>query len=144
MRLFLVLGLALFCSAPHAGLYSDDMAKCLVASTSQADKTNLVRWIFANAALHPDVSDISTVSAASRDQMNRTVATLVERLLTETCRKQSQEAVRYEGPIAIQLSFQILGQVAMQELMRDQAVSAGFEAFAKYIDRTKIEALGKR
>lgn len=143
MRLFLVLSLALFANVSLAGVYSDDMAKCLVASTSKKDKTDLVRWIFANAALHPDVVSISRISADSRDKLNRSTAALMERLLTQTCRKQTQDAMRYEGPIAMQLSFQVLGQVAMKELMSDKAVSAGFEAFSKYLDKSKIEALGK-
>ncbi len=144
MRFFVALGVSLLCGAAHAGVYSDDMAKCLVASTSVKDKTDLVRWIFANAALHPDVTGISSISPASRDDMNRTTAVLLERLLTEACRKQTQEAVRYEGPIAIQLSFQVLGQVAMKELMSNKAVSAGFEAFVKYLDKAKIEGLVAR
>lgn len=144
MRVLLVLGFFLFHGVAHAGVYSDDMAKCLVASTSAKDKTDLVRWIFANAALHPDVGDISSVSAGARDAMNRTTAVLMERLLTDACRKQTQDAVRYEGPVAIQLSFQVLGQVAMQELMSNKAVSAGFEGFTKFIDKAKIDALLKR
>lgn len=144
MRFLLVLGFFLLHGVAHAGVYSDDMAKCLVAATSAKDKTDLVRWIFANAALHPDVGDISSVSPGSREEMNRTTAVLMERLLTDACRKQTQDAVRYEGPVAIQLSFQVLGQVAMQELMSNKAVSAGFEGFTRFIDKAKIDALLKR
>src|SRR3954465_8904754 len=99
----------------HAGPYSDDMGRCLVSATSAKDKTDLVRWIFANAALHPDVGNISAVTPKEREAINRMAGGLVERLLTDTCRKQTQEALRYEGQIALQLSFQVLGQVAMQE-----------------------------
>jgi hypothetical protein len=142
MRLALSLALALGCSVAQAGVYSDDLAKCLVKSTSLDDKANLVRWIFAIAALHPKVSDITSLSSDAREGMNRGAANLFERLLTESCRTQSQEAIRYEGAIAMQQSFQVLGQVAMQELMTDKSVSQGFEGFAKYLDRSKLEALG--
>jgi len=74
--------------------------------------------------------------------MNRKQAALVERLLTQACRSETQAAVRYEGPIAFQLSFQVLGQVAMKELMSDKSVSSGFDAFVKYLDKAKLEALG--
>lgn len=131
-------------AASFAGIYSDDMAKCLVASTSLQDKTDLVRWIFANAALHPGVADIANVSATDLDAMNRTTAELLERLLTQSCRKQSAEAIRYEGLPAVQQSFQVLGQVAMGELMGHPQVRTGFEAFAKHIDNAKIEAIVKR
>ena len=49
----------------EAGIYADDLAKCLVASTTTRDQTDLVRWIFATAALHPGVSSIAAVSAES-------------------------------------------------------------------------------
>lgn len=142
MRFILTAALALGCATAQAGVYSDDLSKCLVKSTSLDDKTNLVRWVFSNAALHPKVSDITAVSGDAREAMNRTAARLFERLLTESCRNQTQEAMRYEGAIALQQSFQLLGQVAMQELMSDQSVSQGFEGFTKYLDRSKFEALG--
>lgn len=128
----------------HAGVYSDDMARCLVASTSSKDKTDLVRWIFANAALHPDVANVSSVSSEARDKLDRDIAALLERLVTDVCRKQSDEAFRYEGATAFHDSFGVLGQVAMQELMSNKDVAAGFQTFAKYLDNAKFEALGKK
>jgi hypothetical protein len=145
MRRFpLMLALVAYAGFAHAGVYSDDMAKCLVASTSQKDKVALVRWIFANAALHPDVASISRVSSTERETLDRGAAALLEKLLTESCRKQTEDAIRYEGPMAFQLSFQVLGQVAMKELMSNKDVAAGFQGFAKYVDAKKIEALGKQ
>lgn len=125
----------------NAGLYSDDMARCLVAKTSAADKTSLVRWIFANAALHPEVASIATITPEQRTGMDKAAGQLVERLLTVDCREQTTAALKYEGDMAMQLSFQVLGQVAMQELMAHQAVSAGFEVFTQYMDMSKIEQL---
>lgn len=136
-----MLACALLASPAYAGAYSDDLAKCLVSSTSQEDKAALVRWVFATAALHPDVASISSVSDSARDQMDRGIAALFQELLTERCRKQTMDAVRYEGGQAFQQSFGYLGQVAMQELMTDKQVGAGFSAFIKYVDKSKIEAL---
>jgi hypothetical protein len=134
----------LICATANAGVYSDDMARCLVTSTSPKDKTDLVRWIFANASLHPDVAGIARVTDATRDKLNREVASLLEKLVTDTCRKQSQDAFRYEGRTAFEQSFSTLGQVAMRELMSDKTVSAGFAAFTKYLDKEKLEAIGKQ
>lgn len=125
-----------------AGVYSDDLSRCLVTSTSSKDKTDLVRWVFANASLHPQLAGISSLSAEQRAAYNRTTASLFQRLLTETCKKQSQEAIKYEGPLAFQTSFQMLGQVAMQELVSDPAVNQGFGDFLKYMDDAKLRDLG--
>jgi hypothetical protein len=133
----------LLAGAAHAGVYSDDMGKCLVSATSQADKTNLVRWIFATAALHPEVASIASVSQEERGRMDRDIAALFERLVTEDCREEAREAIRYEGMnTAFESSFALLGKVAMQELMTDPNVSAGFDGFTKYLDEQKFEALG--
>lgn len=143
VRSFLILAFLLFCSASQAGVYADDMGKCLVASTSPQDKAALVRWIFATAALHPDVASIASVSAATREEMDRNIAALFERLVTDACRQQTIEAVRYEGAaLAFHVSFGMLGQVAMQELMSDREVSASFDNFTQYLDKAKFEALG--
>jgi len=54
--------LFLLASPAVAGPYSDDLAKCLVRSTTPEDKTLLVQWMFATMALqrelfaHPDVA----------------------------------------------------------------------------------------
>lgn len=131
-------------STAHAGIYSDDMSRCLVSNTSATDKTDLVRWIFAISALHPDLSSVAAVTEPQRVDMNRKVAGLLERLLTESCRKQTQEALKYEGSAAMQQSFQVLGQVAMQELMTNAAVANGFAGFSKYVDKAKLEELAPK
>lgn len=61
---FLLLALLTVGSA-HAGPYSDDLGKCLVASTTAADKGALVKWMFATAALHPAVKSVASVTPAS-------------------------------------------------------------------------------
>ncbi len=141
MRAFIAIVALLVVAEAQAGIYSDDMARCLVKSTSPEDKTALVRWVFAIASLHPGVADVAAMSAKMREQTDRTVAALFERLVTEDCRTESQDAMRYEGPDAFEQSFQVLGEVAMTELMAHQAVGAGFQAFTQYIDESKFEAL---
>lgn len=77
--------MAMLFSAPAtAGLYSDELSKCFVNSTSDADKNFLVIWIFAMAALHPAVKSIAAVSDAQRTALNRDVAKLLQRLMTES------------------------------------------------------------
>lgn len=125
----------------HAGLYADDMGRCLVSATSAKDKTDLVRWIFANSALHPEVASIASLSTEQRDAISKVAGALLQRLLTQDCRKQTQEALKYEGGIAMQLAFQVLGQVAMAELMSNAAVNKGFADLRRFLDETKLREL---
>ena len=63
---------------------------------------------------------------------------LITRLLTEPCRQQVKDAVQYEGQIALQTGFGVLGQVAMMGLMSDPAVAASFNTVAQYMDAAKL------
>ena len=128
-------------SPARAGIYTDDLSKCLVNSTSDQQKSILVQWVFAIAALHPSVKPLSSVSDTKRDSLNKGVADLFTVLLTQTCRKETQDAVKYEGSGAIQSSFAVLGQVAMTNLFSDPNVSGGMEGFTKYLDKAKFEGV---
>ncbi|MDZ4073965.1 MAG: hypothetical protein U1E04_04330 [Hylemonella sp.] len=127
-----------------AGPYSDDLSKCLVRSTGDAEKRTLVKWIFAAVALHPEVADISSVTPAQRTEMTRNTAKIFEKLLADSCRTEVQQAVQYEGPQTIGSSFQVLGQVAARELFSNPNVAANMADLGKYIDQKRIaEAMGK-
>jgi hypothetical protein len=125
--------------AAHAGPYSDDLAKCLVESTTTADKNALVKWMFAMAALHPAVKSIALITEAERTQSSRSTAQLFERLLTESCRTQTRQAVKYEGAAALQTGFQMLGQVAARELFADPGVAQGLADLENHIDSQKMK-----
>ena len=135
---FLLLALAV---PAHAGPYGDDLAKCLVDKSSDADKTALVKWFFAMAALHPDVQSIAAVTPAQREGLNRNVAELFERLLTDSCKAEAKKAMKYEQQTALQSSFGVLGQVAAQGLFSDPAVEASMGEFTKYLDEEKLKAI---
>ena len=132
-----------FLVAPSAfaGPYSDEMAKCLVSSTSEVDKNFLVKWMFAAAALHPAVKSISSVSDAQRNELNIKTAKLFERLLTESCKAQVQQAIKYEGQSTIESAFQVLGQVAARGLFSDPAVNGFIAQLGNHIDKQKMESV---
>ena len=124
-----------------AGPFADDMAKCLVNSTSTADRTVLVKWIFSVIALHPDLSAMSSISAKQRDDLSRSAGALFQRLLVESCRSETQKALQNEGKQTIQYAFQILGQVATTGLFNDPHVAEGTKDLAKYLDEDKLKTL---
>ena len=45
-----------------AGPFGDEMAKCLVTSTSNRDRTKLLKWIFRVYGEHPEVSYMVNLS----------------------------------------------------------------------------------
>jgi hypothetical protein len=124
-----------------AGPYADDLARCMVSGTSDSDKSSLVRWIFANASVHPDVSSIAAVGDAQRAEINQAMGKLITRLFAENCRQEAKEALQYEGQPALQTSFGVLGQVAMMNLMSNPAVAASFNGLSEHIDVARLGEL---
>lgn len=137
------LALCLSCLPPPAtaGTYADEMGRCLVRSTTPADRTTLMRWLLAASTLHPEVVMMVQVSAAQREELSRAVARLLERLLTEACPTQTREAFQYEGRIAFQTAFQVLGQVAGRELFSHPSVAGAMGEVDRYLDKQKLERL---
>ena len=109
----------------QAGVYTDDLSKCLIRATSTNDRVVLVRWMFAMLALHPAVQPLSSISAGQREAASNIAAGLFARLLTADCRQESVNALKYEGVAAMGASFQVLGQVASRDLMTDPNVAKG-------------------
>lgn len=131
----------LFIAPAMAGVYSDDLAKCFVNSTTTGDRNGLVKWMFTSAAYHPAVSSIVTVSEAQRRDSDKYMAKLSERLLFEVCKKETEQAVKYEGQLALQAGFQTLGQVAGRELFADPSVAKALTNLNSYIDKSKMDSL---
>ena len=145
LKVWLVAVLTLVATAAHAGPFTDEMSKCLVRSTSEADKTLLIKWIFAAMATHPDVKSLSGVTPEMGEQLNKETGKLVMRLLTQSCKTETRQAVDFEGEDTFKASFGVLGQVAMQGLMANGEVSKYFSGFEKHLDAKELQrALGKK
>lgn len=127
----------------YAAADTDSLSTCLVQSTTNADKLTLVKWMFTAMALHPAVADLAEVSGTSRDGANQAMAALLQSLLMERCLDPARNAIANEGPVAIQLSFSVLGQVAASELFSHPAVASGLAGLDQYIDNAAVNsALG--
>jgi hypothetical protein len=132
----------LFAATPSmAGIYADDVTRCVVKATSDQDRLDLVRWIYAAMSLHPDLKTMANVTAEQRAQFNQTMSVLVTRLLSKDCHKETVEAIKYEGTSFLEATFGSLGEIAMRGLMANQEVSKGFQEWASTMDPKVIETL---
>lgn len=136
-----VLFASLAAAPVKAGIYSDDLARCLVRSTSDSDKSVLVKWIFTAIAAHPQFSQYSSINAADRAKIIADAGGLMGRLMTETCRQEFVTALRYEREGAITVGFSTLGQVAMGDLMRTPEVVAVLSSADSTVERDRMTAV---
>lgn len=125
----------------HAGAYSDSLSDCLVGKSTMDDHAVLVRWMFVAMSKHPSVASLATLTDAQVDKANQQMAELFTRLMTETCRDQAKLALKNEGSLAVQQSFEKLGQQAGSELFINPKVAQGMSGITKYFDSKKLEEL---
>ena len=132
---------ALTTQPANASPYADAMGKCLMDHASQKDRSDLMRWMFANAALHPDVASVATIAPDVRQQIDRTAALLIQRLVFDSCRNESAAALRAEGPAAMQQAFQMLAQLIGDALVANPAVGQGSANILRYMDMSRFPEL---
>jgi hypothetical protein len=146
MRLKFVLAASLLYgqTAPAvAGIYTDDLSRCLVESTSKADQATLVQWVVVAILQHPAVATLGKTTDLDIDKANAAAGDLFMRLLTDACLEKSKKAIKYEGQAAIQAAFSVLGQVAMQDLFTDERVKKVMAGLKEHVDAKKLAALNE-
>ena len=126
-----------------AGPFGDEMAKCLVTSTSNRDRTKLVKWIFRVYGEHPEVSYMVNLSDREKKVIDKDIADVFTRLLSEDCLDETKKALDYEGDNVMFTAFQALGQVAAQGFNVNPIVERNINKFTEFIEYEKLDYLGK-
>lgn len=143
----LALALALAALAPAAGAQPavDTFSRCLADHTTGKDRKDLARWIFVAMGAHPEMRAIAELAPTAPQESSKTAGELFTRLIVESCPEQARAAVQLAGGAAIQAGFNMLGQLAMQELMSDRDVAARMGLLEQYVDSTRLQSvLGRR
>lgn len=121
------------------GTPSEELATCLVRSTTDDDRAAIIQWVVAMLLLHPDVTSLATIPESRRHELSKQFGLLCQRLLTESCGAQAREAVKVDGHAALGKSFNVLAQSAVLRLMSDPSVASGMCEFIRYIDQEKLQ-----
>ena len=122
----------------------DDLGVCLVDSLNGKERKALAKWIFFAIAAHPEINTYSSATGEDIQESDVYIGKLITRLLTENCPGELRRA-NAADPMAIQNAFELVGKVAMQELMTDENVMKAITNYANYVDQEKLQAvvLGK-
>jgi len=116
------------------------LANCLIDSLNGKERKQLAKWVFLAIAAHPEIETLSNASSKDRQQSDQTVGQLITRLLTENCPTELVKANNAD-PMAINHAFELVGKVAMQELMNHQATMEALTNYVNYTDQAKINTL---
>ena len=123
-----------------AGASAETLGTCLVDSLTGKERKQLAKWIYFAIAAHPEIRPYSNIDSGNRESTDKYIGGLMTRLLAENCASELKAAQKAD-PLAVERAFELVGKVAMQELMNDQSVMAAITNYAKYVDESKIKSL---
>lgn len=130
---------AMLAAPAHAGVYQDDLGKCLVKNSTAQDKQVLTQWIFFAIALNPQLNSYSNIPQDKREAADKAIAGLFSRLVGDACANEAKLAIKYEGVGAFRGAFELLGQIAGRELFAAPEVASGTSTFTKYLDSADLQ-----
>ncbi|WP_162062716.1 hypothetical protein [Vibrio taketomensis] len=121
---------------------ADTMAltTCFVDSLNGKERKQLATWIYFAVAAHPEMKPFSNISPQQREAIDKKVGALVTRLLVEDCEQEFIVAQKRD-PLAVEAAFEMVGKVAMQELMNSEDVTQSITNYVKYTDQKAISKL---
>ena len=119
---------------------ANNLGSCMIDALNGKERKQLAKWIFFAIAAHPEIKSYSSFTIKDINKSDKAIGKLITRLLTKDCPDELKIANKTD-PLAIQKSFELVGQVAMQELMTNKNVMKAITNYAKYVDQKKINSL---
>ena len=140
LKLLLICLTLSFATQTLANDPSDKLGNCMIDALNGKERKGLAKWIFLAISSHPEITIYSKASSEDIDNSDKYVGKIISRLLTVDCPAELTLA-NQRDPLAIRKAFELVGRVAMQELMSNQVTMQALTNYAKYTDQEKINAL---
>lgn len=145
-RTGLVLGRAVLLAAAVLGTTQvtqaspavDRLSECLVKSTTASDKTTVLQWTFVALSNHPELKQFSHVTEAQKNALDQSVAQVLQRILVDQCSTQTKAVIQADGVQAVGESFQQLGQITGEEILKTPEVKHQLNGLLRYVDMNKL------
>ena len=121
-----------------AGVYQDKLSECLVNKISAKESQNLTAWIYLAFSAHPEISKYSKVTPVEIQKIDKNMAILFQDLFTKRCNAEIKAVTENEGTNALGKAFELLGNRAAENLMKNPVVEKRIASFAQYFDEDKM------
>jgi len=142
-QIFIVLILTTFLVSPvavFADAANNSFGSCMVDNLNGKERKQLAKWIFFAIAAHPEIKIYSNVSQKDVDSSDKYIGALITRLLTVDCPSQMKATYRID-PRAYEKAFELVGKMAMQELMSNKNVTKAITNYIQFADMEKLNKL---
>ena len=107
-------------------------------ATTATDKTAVLQWTFAALSTHPDLKSFSNVTDVQKEQLDKNLAQVLQRILVEQCSAQTKAVIQAEGLQAVGDSFQELGSITGEEIIKNPEVKQQLKGVVRYLDLNKL------
>lgn len=126
-----------------AGVFGDDLQRCLVTKMTDQDRTTLMRWMLSVISSDPQLKSLTTITDGQRVKINTDAASVIQRLAIEDCRTQAFAAVKQEGPETLGTAFNVLGQSAARQMFASPEAQAELQKLGTGFDQPRLDAFMK-
>jgi hypothetical protein len=116
----------------------DQLSDCLVKSTTAMDKTAVLQWTFVALSTHPELKQFSQVTEEQKTALDKNVAQVLQRILVEQCSAQTKAVIQADGIQAVGESFQQLGRITGEEIVKNTEVKQQLNGLLRYVDLNKM------
>lgn len=121
-----------------AGQEVDQLSECLIQSTTATDKTTVLQWTFVALSSHPDLKNFSQVTPEQKEQLDKNLAQVLQRILMDQCSVQAKAVIQTQGLEAVGDSFQELGKITGEEILNNPEVKSQLKGVLRYVNITKL------
>lgn len=121
-----------------AGPTVDQLSNCLVKATTATDKTTVLQWTFVALSTHPDLKNFSNVTEEQKNQLDQKFAQVLQRVIVEQCSAQTKAVIQAEGIQAVGDSFQELGRMTGEDILKNPEVKQQLKGVVRYLDLNKL------
>ena len=135
-----VSGLVALASPAAAGPATETLGTCLITAAGKADPSVLSQWMYVAMGTNPALKGLSSVSEDQRQAINAKAAAFIQKAMLTDCRPQALEALRTDGPSAVEQSFQLVGAISTRQLRSDPATQTSLQGVARGFDPKAWEA----
>ena len=140
LKFILLLMSSLFITSfSHAGEYQEKLVQCLKSSVTEQDRKDMVQWMFFGFAAKQDLANYTKISNADLERVDRKVANIFDKIMTQSCTQAVTAVVENEGTNALAQSFEYLGRYATESMSSDQKVVQRLQNFSQYQDKEKYK-----
>lgn len=112
----------------------EGLSGCVAGAASDADRSALVRWLFVALSAHPDLKSMGRIEEGQREQVDRAMAALMQRLITQDCAQHVRKLEIGQMQSAFEVAFKGLGEQAGLAAMMHPDVVAANANMTRYLD----------